>query len=546
MRARAICGIMLALGLLECLTCCSAVAQDEYRIAGVVVNAFGGEPVAGVKVAIGPNLGTTELQVVLTESDGRFSFEHVRAEKYLLSATKRGYGNQLYKAHAGYSSAIVIDPGLDTTHLEFRITPDSSITGDVTDESGDRVRSAQVYLFSKRLRNGILETFSQMQVGTDDEGHYHFGHVAPGTYYVGVVARVWYQQERQLIGRPRSFRDGVTDLPAGHSTIPDVVYPFTYFPKATNSAGAGQLILHGGDTQVADVVLTMAPAIHMKFDSPTNDGSQFPSVQVSQILFDNSERPFDADIEMISPGKFEIANMIPGRFKFRVEEPNAKNPVERSGEMEITDDGELSLSKDIQMTTVSGELTLSGQPQIPEDINVILRNVTRDEGFNTNVDPKGHFQFPANFLPPGKYQVFVLADGATTAPTVSVADARAHSNSFELGSGQTLHIVLGTATGAYQLSGVALRDGKPCEGVMVMLVPSGTELNPELVRFDQSDSDGTFSLYGVGSGKYTVLALEDGWDLEWAKPGVLDRYLAGGATIQVNAGLQKKIEVKVQ
>jgi len=37
-----------------------------------------------------------------------------------------------------------------------------------------------------------------------------------------------------------------------------------------------------------------------------------------------------------------------------------------------------------------------------------------------------------------------------------------------------------------------------------------------LVRRDQSDSDGIFTLHSVVAGQYTVVAISDGWDLEWA------------------------------
>src|SRR5256885_3131095 len=32
------------------------------------------------------------------------------------------------------------------------------------------------------------------RTATDDEGHYHFGQLIPGTYFVGVAAQPWYAQ----------------------------------------------------------------------------------------------------------------------------------------------------------------------------------------------------------------------------------------------------------------------------------------------------------------------------------------------------------------
>jgi len=104
--------------------------------------------------------------------------------------------------------------------------------------------------------------------------------------------------------------------------------------------------------------------------------------------------------------------------------------------------------------------------------------------------------------------------------------------------------VLSEGTG--QITGVALKDGKPLDGVMIVLVPEVPEHNLVLFRRDQSDSDGSFRLPVVHPGKYTVLAIENGWELEWLTPGVLEKYLAGGEAVRVTANAKIEVKVKVQ
>ncbi len=48
---------------------------------------------------------------------------------------------------------------------------------------------------------------------------------------------------------------------------------------------------------------------------------------------------------------------------------------------------------------------------------------------------------------------------------------------------------------------------------MIALVPRDPDADRELFRRDQSDLDGTFSLGNVIPGEYTVVAIENGWDL---------------------------------
>lgn len=83
------------------------------------------------------------------------------------------------------------------------------------------------------------------------------------------------------------------------------------------------------------------------------------------------------------------------------------------------------------------------------------------------------------------------------------------------------------------VEGFAAKDGKNEAGVMVVLVPKNPEAHLVEFRRDQTDSDGSFSLQGVALGEYTVVAIEDGWELEWAKPEVIARYVKGGVGVTV-------------
>ena len=81
---------------------------------------------------------------------------------------------------------------------------------------------------------------------------------------------------------------------------------------------------------------------------------------------------------------------------------------------------------------------------------------------------------------------------------------------------------------------------------MVVLVPQSLEGNVDLFRRDRSDSDGTFSLYQVLPGRYTVVAIENGWDLDWQNPAVLRPYLEHGELIEVTGIRTYKLSVAAQ
>ena len=538
-------GIIFALGLAPWVISTSAFAQSNYKIAGVVVNAFSGAFVSGAEVSIAPNPSGQVSQTVLTGDDGRFEFENLTAGKYVLSASRKGFGSQNYQQHESYSTAIAVGAGKQSDQITFRLTPSGTIAGTVLDESGEPLRSASVILFAPGNTGGTKSIYNRVQILTDDEGRYRFQHVSPGKYYVGVEARVWYADDNGVAARRRRIREGLVPRPAHDDALPDIVYPFTFYPRTTNSLGAAPVIVHGGDEQTADINVTAVPAIHLTFSTLGSDPSQIPNVQVMQTLFENSEMPFSQKVEMVRAGVFEIPNLYPGHFKFMVGSTGMSGASVQAGEMDVTGDGELNLPK-VLMATVSGELSFENLSVNWEGLLVQFRNLASGQQTPAQVTANGHFEFEAGETMPGTYVVLVTNAGAAITPTMSATGATVRGGVLQIAPGQTVHLTLAAVGQPHQVDGIAMKDGKPAEGMRIILVPTGLERNPDAFRFDQSDSDGTFSLYTVGPGNYTVLALENAWDVDWEKPGALDKYLPGGTVIQVGAGAPKTVEVKVQ
>src|SRR5207253_8681026 len=106
--------------------------------------------------------------------------------------------------------------------------------------------------------------------------------------------------------------------------------------------------------------------------------------------------------------------------------------------------------------------------------------------------------------------------------------ARVKGRSIELAAGAAARLTFTAAPGMGTINGVALQNGKPVAGAMVLLAPPDPEDNLVLFRRDQSDSDGSFTLPDVVPGKYTLLGIANGWEMEWGNPEVLTPYLAGG------------------
>jgi hypothetical protein len=96
-----------------------------------------------------------------------------------------------------------------------------------------------------------------------------------------------------------------------------------------------------------------------------------------------------------------------------------------------------------------------------------------------------------------------------------------------------------------QLEGVVMDQDKPRSGIAIYLLPADGRDPATGTLQDQSDSDGSFSVEGR-AGKYIGVAIEDGFDLEYAKPEVMGKYLAQGTAFEAVAGKRVQVKLEVQ
>ena len=130
--------------------------------------------------------------------------------------------------------------------------------------------------------------------------------------------------------------------------------------------------------------------------------------------------------------------------------------------------------------------------------------------------------------------------------SLQATGAAVSANSVTLSPGTSVKLNVRALQADATVSGTALKNGHPCAGAMIVLVPEDSTQSAALFHRDQSDSDGTFTMSPVFPGRYTLLAIENGWDLEWSKLSVLFSYLAAGVPLEVKPGANVSINVRVQ
>jgi Carboxypeptidase regulatory-like domain len=522
----------------------AAKPPATYRISGAVVHASNGERLPHTELAILSVENYKVVQRVFSDEEGRFSFTDVPKGKYSLEARRPGFFRQGLNQHENFWTGIAVGPGLASEDIVFRLQPDASISGIATDNQTEGVEGAQVLLFATELENGKRTTSLAQQATTDDTGHYRFAHLRPGSYYVAVQARPWYAQAmagstiRNDAEQPGSAG---TDNQIGRSSTVDMVYPFTFYPGVTDSSAATAIVVKAGEQANGDVVLIPVPSIHLRIRHPGMADGQSTALTLSQRLFGSYTWAVPAGSSGFRGGIMDVSSLPPGQFTLTMQ-TYGDNVQAWTQDISLYGDSEISLREADSPVSITGVITQAAVPVTSQPM-VVLSGPGGTARVAASKD--GKFQI-SQYLPPGVYEVSVYNVPESLVSNITATGARVTGRSIEIGAPGLIGLAIEMSRGVGRIEGTALRDDKPAPGVMVLLVPLDLEHNPSLVRRDQSDSDGTFNLRFVAPGAYTVLALNNGWDIEWAKPEVLKPYLQRGQTIEVVAGKKSQVRVAAQ
>ncbi len=497
------------------------IPTGTFRIAGTVANAKAGNPLARTRVTIADAKNRQSTQSTIASDDGRFEF-HVPAGKFSLTGAKRGYITAAYNQHDQFSTAIVTGVGLDTENLVLRLAPNAVLTGKVLDEFGEPVRNAQIMVYRENHSQGVSRTFPFRGASTDDQGKYEVTPLDEGTYFVSAKAQPWYAVH------PVSTHDSATP-PAQVDQSLDVAYPITYYGDANEPEDAAAIPVRGGDHLEADIHLNPAPALHLLFHIPEDGthGIAFPMFQ--KPAFDGMEPVQTGGMQQVSPGVYEMTGIAAGRYSVRM--PDSSGQLKEPTEVDLNSGGELDVSSGNPTSKVKATIQVAGAATLPSQIQIGLRN-SKGRVNAAEVDAKGEANFQDVF--PGKYDV--LAGSRTEVySVVRIASGAGVTSGHTLNvpPGASLAVSLSLVGGSVTVEGFAKRAGKASPGAMIVLTPKNPEANHDRFRRDQSDLDGSFVLPNVSPGSYTIVAIENGWDLDWAKPAVLARYLKHGQTLVI-------------
>lgn len=420
------------------------------------------------------------------------------------------------------------------------------------DEQGETVRNAHVMLFQAEIANGIRTTRVPQQQVTNGSGAYRFSHLAPGMYFIVVSAEPWYSQhpgftenETKAFGETTSstfsLATGGSNPDKETSSPLDVCYPITFYPGETDPDAALPIKLSEGEKMTADVSLHPAPSLHLRIFTGHDNSVKREFVLLTKPFFDAS-LPVYALSTQVTQGYLELGGIPAGRYTMKVTSWGNSSAVAQ----DVDVFGNLELNQSQSGTSVHFAVFLKAgtTEKLPSRGNLYLRNKKTGEAHTIPLSGMRDSESQQK-VAPGSYDLALKeAPDDMFISSVSALGANVTGRTLTINQNQSVKLTIELAHGKGEVNGVALRAGKAYGGTMLVLVPDDAGNNLPLLRVGQSNTDGSFAFSSVVPGKYMLLALQDGWQLEWDRPEVLKAIEGRGQVVEV--GPRGKYDVRIR
>jgi hypothetical protein len=282
---------LLALAVTACTPVClsQATANREARtISGQVVNSVTGQPIERALVQIGPQYG------MLTDHEGRFSFDDVPAGSGGAFASKPGYF--LFEG----------EPNPVTQPLTLKLSPEAILSGTVTDPMGRAIQGLHVQLRRSEVRNGIRSWLQVQDTTTSVEGEYRFAELQAGKYRVVTSFLV----------------DGLPEAASSITFMP------AKYPPTDGDAGNGAITVVAGEHAEANLIPAAEKAYPVSgvINGPVNRG-----IGIEAETADGE--PINAGTRIYPNGAFHL--MLPSG-SYRVKVQSYVQPEPLFGNRELT------------------------------------------------------------------------------------------------------------------------------------------------------------------------------------------------------------------
>jgi 5-hydroxyisourate hydrolase-like protein (transthyretin family) len=293
-------------------------ATGTGRIAGVVTDGVSGKPIRAAEILLlpAPGQGPRLTNWTRTDSQGRFEYRSLEAQRYTLSFRAKRYISLEYgQQRPGETGTQIQLAEGENYRADVKLPRASALEGALVDEFGDPAPGLVVMLGQNQYVVGRHRLVGGPAGGqilnppTDDRGHYRVTGVSPGSYYVWALSGV-YTDANEVGG-----------------------FAPTYYPGTEDSGGATPIaIAFGADTTGVSFAMIPARTYSIAGTMVDADGKPVSGRGTIWLLTPDRLKKIDFNIargQTAPDGTFLLRNVPQGQYTlqgFSPPEPGYKGP----------------------------------------------------------------------------------------------------------------------------------------------------------------------------------------------------------------------------
>jgi len=556
----------------------SAAPTGTAKVSGQVVADAGGTSLAHATVVlIGARTGV--IKVTSTDSDGRFTFDALPADRYTIGASKLPYLGAVAGARRPVRPGVpvIVADKAQLTDVVIRLPLGAAISGTVFDLSGSPAVNTLISVLQRKTQNGevILTGVAGGNVQADDRGRYRVHGLAPGEYVVsaspvstglGALKRLAAEEvDAVLAGR-------VT--PAPTAPVPQGRAAPSYFPGTPRLAEAGTVLVTAGEDRTnVDFRLETPSLSSIEGTVTTADGSPLPPR--TTILFTtvagSSPMSSGASVTAGPDGRFGFAGQPPGRYALNARVGTGATALSALTVVDTFGNDVVSAQLILRPAlTFAGRLTATATGTTTPPILAGLRlqlvglSAAARSGMTPQVSPVGaDGTFTISGVMPGRYTFggapFFGASGDSVTwglATVAVDGTDVTDRAFDVSAETPPKEIVATLTNQWQeIAGrVTSSEGAGVSDYTMLVFPADEAYwlhNSRRIVTTQPAVDGRYQLGGPGpallpAGEYYLAAVTDVSKDEQYDPAFLKALIPAAIKITLAAGQKATQDIRVQ
>jgi hypothetical protein len=550
-------GIQAALGIQAAPGTTIQIVRTPDGNAQIIQTAPGGATTTQVvpAAALSGNGQPGAANSVVTDGDGKFSFQNLAPGVYTIRAQRDGYFGPM-SPQGGYPGVVTKTVTVENDKratVDFGMVQAGVLRGILRDPDGQPAPNYAVVIARPGYANGRYIWLLGGARNADDLGEYRWPGLPPGEYYVGSGPRAPGPIANVQDSWARVFAPGVID--------PNQARPVTLAEGGETTVNLNAVLRPWSVYKISGVAVNPLPNL-----TPDPTTGVVSRAVTSLLLMPLDLRPMDnppvslwtgnVAVSTKPSGEYLLTNVDPGRYDLyaMANDPQTRRIWTGRVRVEVLDKDITGLNIAVSPgVTLQGEIAIQGTATTvrPEAVRIQLQALGSLPPQVVNaigvITPDASGKFQISNLAEGRYRMNVvgLPAGAYVA-SIQQGGTNVFDDGFSVDTQESqipIRVEINTA-GETVEGNVTTAGLKPASTAVVVLVPAASRRsNPALYKNVTTDDRGHFVIRGVAPGAYTIYAWESVLPGAFQNAEFLEKYQSRGRPVNVQGGTRSEIQL---